>query len=490
VSNGPNLNRTVTVRRKVAKRTYPLYLAPPPQNIALPLAPSPPTEEIPARKKRRVEEPLPTATDEVAKETASPDISEGLPSPDTPPPSTATVDISTCRRSRRQIQLPPIETSEAQPDDADDAYTSPDATVNSPTRRRSSRRVIPTSSTGTPVPPPSTATVDVSTRCRSRRQIQLPPIEMREAQLDDSDAFDEDDLPRPFWEARLIELADYRKLQGHCNVPKGYSENSKLANWVSKQRKNYNLHQEGKPSSMTLSCIQELESLGFEWDCYGAAWEDRLSELADYRKLYLSCNVPKGYSENSKLANWVSTQRRNYRLHQEGKKSNMTLSRFHKLESLGFEWDNRGFVWDNRGSAWEDRLSELADYRKLYLSCNVPKNYSKNTKLANWVNTQRKNYNLHQEGKTSHMTTFRIQALESLGFEWDCYGAAWEDCLSELADYRKLNGHCNVPRNYVENTKLGRWVSKQKTQYKLHREGKTSPMSTYRIQALERLGFE
>jgi hypothetical protein len=36
VIKGPNLKRTVTVRRKAAKRTDPLYLAPPPQNIALP----------------------------------------------------------------------------------------------------------------------------------------------------------------------------------------------------------------------------------------------------------------------------------------------------------------------------------------------------------------------------------------------------------------------------------------------------------------------
>jgi hypothetical protein len=31
------------------------------------------------------------------------------------------------------------------------------------------------------------------------------------------------------WEDRLIELADYRKIHGHCNVPKNYSENRKLA---------------------------------------------------------------------------------------------------------------------------------------------------------------------------------------------------------------------------------------------------------------------
>jgi hypothetical protein len=28
-----------------------------------------------------------------------------------------------------------------------------------------------------------------------------------------------------------------------------------------------------------------LERLGFEWDCLSAAWEVRLSELADYQKI-------------------------------------------------------------------------------------------------------------------------------------------------------------------------------------------------------------
>ena len=42
-----------------------------------------------------------------------------------------------------------------------------------------------------PATPPSAATVDVSTRRQSRHQIQLPPMEPSETQLDDSDEFDD-----------------------------------------------------------------------------------------------------------------------------------------------------------------------------------------------------------------------------------------------------------------------------------------------------------
>jgi hypothetical protein len=123
-------------------------------------------------------------------------------------------------------------------------------------------------------------------------------------------------------------------------------------------------------------------------------------------------------------------------------------------------------------TAWEDQLSELVGYCKIHGHCNVPNRYSENPKLGWWVGTQRSNYKFYQEGKISSMTTFRIQKLESLGFDWDCSRATWEDCLSELAEYRKIHGHCNVPRSYSENTKLNNWVGTQRKQYKLHLEGK------------------
>jgi hypothetical protein len=416
-SEGPDLDlpwtTAHTVRRKAAKRSEEWY-----QNGSGPLL-------IPARKKRRIEEPpqtLPASTDEASSNiTVFAESSEGLP----PPAST----------------------------------------------------------------PPSTDTVNASTRCQSSRntQTQLKPIEKSEAQLDgdDDDADADADLSAPSWRDHLSELADYRKIHGHCYVPNKYSENSRLATWVANQRQQYTLHLEGKESSMTLSRIQELESLGFKWRVYyvHAAWEDRLSELADYRRIHGHCNVPSRYSENAKLGTWVRTQRQQYTLQQKGKASPMTTFRIQELESLGFEWP---YLTAN----WEDRLSELADFRKIHGHCNVPESYSENTKLGYWVANLRTEYRRKQQGRKSSMTTFRIQELKSLGFEWDRLGAAWEIRLSELADYRRIHGHCNVPTNYSENTKLARWVAYQRSNYRLQQQGKKSPMTLSRIQELESLGFE
>jgi hypothetical protein len=244
------------------------------------------------------------------------------------------------------------------------------------------------------------------------------------------------------WKYRLSELADYRKIHEHCNVPYRYSENAKLSQWVSTQRYQYSLHLKGKTSSMTLPRIQALESLGFEWGIC-VDWEDRLSELGDYRKIHGHCNVPYKYSENAKLGRWVTNQRHQYSLHLKGKTSSMTLPRIQALERLGFEWGSHGAT-----CTWKDRLRELGDYRKIHGHCNVPCRYSENAKLGTWVAKQRHQYSLHLEGKASSMTLSRIQALERLSFELGSHGGGWEVRLSELADYRKVHGHCNISTTF------------------------------------------
>jgi hypothetical protein len=219
---------------------------------------------------------------------------------------------------------------------------------------------------------------------------------------------------------------------------------------------------ENKKSAMTEERVTALEGIGFVWDGPGAAWAERLSVLATSRRIHGHYNIPQNYSENIRLGTWVATQRTEYRLHVKGKKSLMTAFRVQELESLGFERDSQS-------DAWQDRLSLLADYRKMHGHCS-------------WVSNQRQQYKLHLDGKASPMTTFRIKELESLGFERNVNGAAWKDHLSELADYRKIHGHCNVPRNYSENAKLAAWVAKQRKQYKFHLEGEKSRMTLSRIQ--------
>jgi hypothetical protein len=77
----------------------------------------------------------------------------------------------------------------------------------------------------------------------------------------------------------------------------------------------YKLHQ-GKNVAMTPP-VSELESLGFEWDSLGTAWEERLSELAGSQNPQALCFST--LQRNTKLGG--SPSKSNYKLHAEGKKS-------------------------------------------------------------------------------------------------------------------------------------------------------------------------
>jgi hypothetical protein len=164
---------------------------------------------------------------------------------------------------------------------------------------------------------------------------------------DDDDDSEEGRRFRPYqagqWAEKFEELCAYRHNMGHCLVPHTYGENLPLARWVKRQRYQYKLMVEGKQSTMTDERVTALEDIGFVWDSQGAAWAERLNELADFRKIYMHCNVPSNYSENSQLATWVKCQRRQYKLHVEGKASNMTPLRISSLENMGFEWELRSY---------------------------------------------------------------------------------------------------------------------------------------------------
>lgn len=68
------------------------------------------------------------------------------------------------------------------------------------------------------------------------------------------------------WMERWNELREFRLEFGHCNVPSNYVANTQLATWVKCQRRQYKLFKEGKTTNMTEQRVQQLESLGLEWE--------------------------------------------------------------------------------------------------------------------------------------------------------------------------------------------------------------------------------
>jgi len=111
------------------------------------------------------------------------------------------------------------------------------------------------------------------------------------------------------------------------------------------------LLQQGKKFWMTEERVNKLEEIGFVWDASyrpreanvdDEAWNQRYGELIEYKQKHGHCNVPFQYEPNKPLGNWVSTQRKQYRLLQKGHKSPMTTERIDKLEEIGFKWKARG----------------------------------------------------------------------------------------------------------------------------------------------------
>lgn len=145
----------------------------------------------------------------------------------------------------------------------------------------------------------------------------------------------------PGWDEQFKALVAFYKENGHCKVPARYSSNPKLGRWVMTQRRQFTLMVQGYSSALTIERIQRLESIGFTWSVRPepkSSWNIKFEELKAYKELFGNCMVPQRYQANPSLGTWVHTQRRQYKLMKEGKKSSMTQEKAEALDSIGFYW--------------------------------------------------------------------------------------------------------------------------------------------------------
>lgn len=85
------------------------------------------------------------------------------------------------------------------------------------------------------------------------------------------------------WEERLLNLIEYKKMHGHCNVPTKFKKNTSLGRWVSTQRKQYKEMKAGSPETlMTPERAEKLEAIGFRWSL--TEREEENSEQKQERK--------------------------------------------------------------------------------------------------------------------------------------------------------------------------------------------------------------
>lgn len=197
------------------------------------------------------------------------------------------------------------------------------------------------------------------------------------------------------WEEFYGKLFIYNELNGHCNVPHNDTENPRLATWVNRQR---TLYREGKLSE---NHIERLEWIDFLWQVRkssNVAWENRFSQLVEYKTQFGHCDVPTRYADNPQLGKWVVAQR--------SRRLKLSQDRINRLDATGFRWSPKK---DN----WEECFGQLLLYKENYNGdTNVPWDYQTYPRLSWWVRNQRTSY---REGKLEQA---RIDRLNEIGFCW------------------------------------------------------------------------
>ena len=292
------------------------------------------------------------------------------------------------------------------------------------------------------------------------------------------------------WWKRLGELEEYKNKHGDCNVSRKFDANPQLGEWVMNQRGFY------KKNNLSSERIEALESMGFEWTRTAwnrgdDRWQEVLAELKEYKQIHGDCNVPISYQANVQLAKWVMNQRACYhRFFDENwnQSPRITTERIEALNEIGFEWRLR------RRPEWDERYDELVAYKEQHGDTLVPTDErvdsaNKYRYLAQWVQTQRREYRLHQEWKHSQLTDERIEKLNQIGFVWSVFEAAWEEKFAELVEFKAAHGHTDVPSSW-QDQEFSRWVSVQRQQYKKYKEGKHTQITEERIERLDGIGFE
>ena len=222
--------------------------------------------------------------------------------------------------------------------------------------------------------------------------------------------------------------------------------------------------------TMSLSTDAGSEEDGIKTPQPQRNWDFQFDSLKAYKSIHGDTFVPATYPENPQLGNWVDNQRQLYRMRQEAEESGVSASlefitadRIDKLNSIGF-------VWNANEHAWNLRFEELKQYISENGNACVPGIYPLNQSLGLWVAKQRRGYKVRLGGKRvgdsnneTSLSEERIEKLNEVGFIWDIHEANWMERYEELKRYSRDYGDTLVPKEYPF---LGRWVDKQRSDYK------------------------
>jgi hypothetical protein len=125
------------------------------------------------------------------------------------------------------------------------------------------------------------------------------------------------------WNDLYNELKEFKAKYGNTRVDE--KNNKVLSEWVKQMRCYVKRYKEnGDESNLTAEQYSLLKELELDASLRESKFESRFRELMEFKKSHGHCIVPAAYAANQKLSNWVQTQKRQYKLMKEGRKSQMT----------------------------------------------------------------------------------------------------------------------------------------------------------------------
>lgn len=316
------------------------------------------------------------------------------------------------------------------------------------------------------------------------------------------------------WDENFEALRQYKERVGNADVPSTYREgedkkDATLAIWIAKQREMWRNKQKGKGRKLSDEREAKLVSLGFNFEIIDAKWETRYDELRRYHEKNGSANVVERRDTRS-LYHWCTRQREAFHQFLEDNSGPMTNEHIAKLEELGFDWkyerthkrlEAKKAKGAGRSEKTKQRLGRPKKKNTVAASSTVEESIAAVAEVATEAAVA---------APIVEVDPTEIESVEAaLRDAIQCYGShvddangnkggkpktnanpdRWLSMFHQLIQYKKDHGHCRVPQLEKGYDGLGLWVKVQRDDYRNLVAKKQSPMSEWRLELLQKIGF-
>jgi hypothetical protein len=254
-------------------------------------------------------------------------------------------------------------------------------------------------------------------------------------------AFDLRENTSVSWEDRFQQLVEYKQSHGNFDIPSasaiddGNGDDDKLNDknnfykWVRRLHNEHRAFEKGTSSKLTAQRLERLRSIGFQFNgrkyktwhsdpVPNIPFEKRIQQLQTFLADTGTLDIDHNYKHNSNLGGWAVEISSQYADWKSGKTqpSQDDIAKFDQLTTLGFQFNIVQHYGTQR--SWEDQYNALVKFKERNGNVQVPYKYKADLRLGKWVQVQRQDYKLIQEGKKSKLTDDRIQKLLSLDAEF------------------------------------------------------------------------